>query len=1695
MSNSAIITQKTGMFMQISDMSFAYITQGDRAGAHALNLLAEPSNNEINRVEDYIMYNMIKGKTANDISDNDNNFDGIWRPLNNAPEYSFGSNVLINNSAINTPNLALLTSYFPKSSDPTTITIDVGTNIYTTISGSVELDISSAPVMVEDVSFSFTSNVDDELNKSIYGNIWYVGFDNNSNISKAMNSQLSCLSGNVPAYPIEINESGFNQTDALRGDSNKPFNTFYVTPNAYGTNSYISEPTSQDYSNNEVAGYARTRTTYESDAYYNDNFSYGAWEFSQNESTIDVSYSNSVGTLPFGIALNSGTGAPMATSYTYGDFSTIFSGVDSTVDFSFIIQAVSGVGAGYYFTGASGGLTLNSSNLSNNFDYTKNKMSGTHKINIKNGTVDVSGIVGGSSVRSTVQYLNSNLSSDSEQLDSAHVDASGYVTLQVPGVKNRVQNVVGDLSQVFVSYDASDSAYGQTTYSTSAGSITTAMKTNYSVDVSANCILNGYRADASGYDYYKCSSYSFLDVSSKSILYHDSSDVTYSTSGTAPNRDIVYLNIIGTQVISDNSNTLVDLWQDENGNPSINGAETDASDTQFSPLVRIDGFDLASIEFDKFRVRYVPKTLDDLNITLTNGWTLTTGSVSSATGLESDALFTQVDASYVTAAFNNFNLKGFDRLNSNSNHGLGLANLYSGPSFALDISYASAHTRYGSDIVTFSINTGSMDLQGNGVPLTSGSFVGYGTDTNWMADPSSNPLGSKGGAAYFKSAIQIPLGNYTNVYMLSPWLHTDGNSKGRDENIRAAVDVSANFEGANESDRITSKLSFDRTSVMPLFATVQGSSEAEASYLDASMNYWTDLCQPVSVAAYAGSLTSSDLSGAALDAVSKQSPYEYTDFSGTNGNVSISLGLDRPDSTSYQLSSPQYVAPLAVVSSEYAISGFAKNVTDGNLFDSSFNPSKLPSPPTFHYYDGSYDTGIFYDLTPDEGVGASNITLSIRYADVSFNIDMSNLIIGNFGIWYCKSDLYNINYSIPSASLSRDFYKLNDNSNNVLNISDLSFSGVSVLGTNVKPGSKIGFSLKGDSIDYQMVKTVDPSPVHELKTSDDLLLTGDGTKSIGLALYRGYPMYAVSEVNETQNYVVERTHSTATFLINDASYGDSWVLATDTSGSTLFGLRVNSANSINGSGSSTYPISLTGDAVTVSYIKNGNTTHSANRTLNAAGALFSIPNTNYSIVSGRITAGGNGYPATETYIVSKSHQTVTIKYSEKWSGLYDVPPSDWEYTHDQSFNITNAAMVSGIQLTPNIKIYGPSGLRYSSNTPSTYLNLPPPFLKFQAFTDNASAVIPFQISNVTSNNKIVAFTPVLSDEDSEFYPFEDIDASINNMMFVRNDEHMLYNYLTAPNIVVNNLKVQGSEVVITENCNGHSYVIYSGPIQSMASVTLYDVNINYQEATVKFGYGQNDGTGADSSYKIYFVVQDFFMVGEASIHVNAGQNVKISLYGTEPITIDGKYAVRVHKYVDTASRGYEYDASFTDLDAAGNRDPSGNTSMIIKDNQIQLSASYHFTYDVEFPTVTIGEEPYTLSNVINQIEKEDFINANWLLDENYTPAPMNFDMVALSLPGVNKIKSLFSLSENLKTGDIGGTYAKLVYITLPDLFCAVSADGSPVMRITYNGTVVTPMVSTSTISLISQASTFTPNRHGINDEVIDYNVTTFETRV
>jgi hypothetical protein len=1730
-SNSAVITQNTYSALQVADI------QIDLSYSEAIGLDVDGSNNQtMTDLESVVLDNMIHGVQANDISPNlivNNVSLRTTEYLNTASTFNFGKHVLVNNSAIDTPDLAIITQFMTGEKTYSNFSSVIGTNLSGSISGSVVEDTSSNPYIIEDVSFVFTDNSISNKNKDD-GSNWYVAFnsDNSDNyfLSKAINSELNALNDSSgAAYPIVVTEaSTFNSTYALgswpAGISSTAFNSYFTDSSGVGAG-FLNVPDVIDFSgNNKETGslgqmYTIQGQTSSSSALTTQQ--YGTFKITQLEDPAAIhvsSYKNDASTaiptsqLPF-MAKDGASVTDIYSSVSYSLFNNLYPAYGSDSSFNFKISTTDGAG-GYYVADASNNndantstvfdasgknvFTLDSSDLSNNYVYTSQFLSAPHSLEITNGGLTITKDVADSSDNNIDSFL---LSTGAEFLNNANADLSGTIQVIVQASNDRHARFSdtsdnGHLSSIFVAYNDFDVTYGTDTVNTASGfrSITSAMTRAATVAVTDRCILNGWRSSdmsdvSGGYKYAKVGATVFYDASA--VLYPVRSEAIldngFDVSGQFDaTHAAYYVQVAGVQSLTlDTSGG--NLWGLNSYDGAIDSSNSIAKDRDvsgnnifFTPNVSLTNLDLRDLSYNQYRSLFQPKSLADLSnngLSLSNGWSFVTGS--SSQNSDGEIVFTPQTDDYLFTRYGNLSNIGTNAvgINSQTSNGLMLSNLTGDANvqFDLSISYGSSTDITGTDIITFTVNSPDLiNLLGTGTSSTSFSMHSIQTDDVSGTD-----------SDYFKAVIQCPIGNYTNLYMKTPWLQ-----------YSVSAHANTSSESLSVDSQKTSTLSFNRESTMSLWGSIQATTSKTASWKqNTSVNWIPISCPspgsspgPVSVAAYIDTPAPAGLHTCYIP-----NPTDTANY----GIVTMKLKLtsNKNSRTTFQLSNVAYLAELnhmnATVFTANRFTSTLSGMGDiGNPFTATFSPvtSDLST-------GGQALTVTIADDVSGNTTGPIRMTLYDAAYNLYFIIKMPSIVTTDMKIWYCPQDVHRATYNIDGVS-NNALYLQNDNANNVLSIIDGSrINGVAITNNeNTMPNDFVSFKLKGQIITVKMVgETTNVSGQELSAIGGSTFGTSTITRTVTFNKYRGY--YSGSVTETPKNYTITRTRTKAQFLIVgvttttqfDIYNGLDTDLALPSIGSGSIGLRSTFSQSmLIGVGNTiTKNINVVGDSVSVS----GSVTDVDGGTRDLPGlpatttltsyTLYTFPGSGYSIVSGRVTAGGmsNTSVQTETYELAKSIQYVKIEHASTYSGA----PSSASFSIVSDESLSNVDMLTGVSLTPDLKIYGPAGLRNQSiNTPVTYLVIPPPFVSFTALSYDAVDRLPYRLNTVSndSSKRSTVYMPITSDSNDSFTPFTGITAMrMNNMTFTKSAVRSMSAYTTDAGPYP--LKVQGADVTVTEYGGriGTGRIVYDGPVQDISAAiqdsthALTYANINAPAAKYSIGYGQDlrtIGSGISNDSFIYFTINNAFMHDNRKLAINTGKRSKIAIYGYSAFAdVSGNYAIKAHKYIDVMSR-----------------DGTDFPQRSLPNHSIVFTPEEHYTCDITFPIVDISSTPYTLDRILSQVDASNIMSRSWAKDTSYVlNSPFNFSFVALSTVGEEYLYDLFTVIDtNAGTSFVGHA----TFITMPDTFNVLSADGSPVLRITYNGAIITPMISTTQINLFN--NNFTDQSSGINQEVLDFNV-------
>jgi hypothetical protein len=439
---------------------------------------------------------------------------------------------------------------------------------------------------------------------------------------------------------------------------------------------------------------------------------------------------------------------------------------------------------------------------------------------------------------------------------------------------------------------------------------------------------------------------------------------------------------------------------------------------------------------------------------------------------------------------------------------------------------------------------------------------------------------------------------------------------------------------------------------------------------------------------------------------------------------------------------------------------------------------------------------------------------------------------------------------------------------------------------------------------------------------------------------------------------------------------------------------------------------------------------------------------------------------TPSYNLQKLDTALEITYDPSYIGnplhfVFDDP-----VTRTPTIIVKNRDLSgTGLQLTPNIKLLNNYAIgRDTNNTQPTYLVSFPPVYKFSAYGANSSNYeLPFQggnslfgyacVDNLAANVKYNPFLPIIPDHDD-----------LNNITFTRKNA-TTYDQLVKTLSPQRNVSVKGNTLKLTEYVSGITRPLYSGFIQDISSsyilgskvaptvrrLTAGDVSDNSQE--YKFSYNQFTGDlltpkNLDLNYNIgpninAYINNAFFAPGSYDISVNPTTNTRVELMSVKTTTTNnGHFVLDAYKYVDKTSTDY--------MGQLNN-----------KLTHIGFVASEHWHKTIIIPDISFNNTPFSLSKVLNNISLND-VSGAWQEVDGITsdsPVVLPFNLVALSNP--TGVENIFKCV----TVNAVGSNLTVEYFTLPDIINAVSSDGSSVYRVTYNGVVAAPAVSTSSVVL------------------------------
>ena len=1730
----------TGDSIGVRDISFS-ITQLQTSFDASAGITYASRTNSIAQIENQLLLGLAKGQSdlsVNSVRGTATSFPGVL-------DGTFGQHVLVNNVAVDTPNVSLMT--YQVDSPFTTYRFDstIGVENSTTVTAPV-YDLSSCVVYQDEVLvLDFSLNTTSDSSGS-----WSVAFDAvDNNLSRAVNSQLNARFLASPAYPVKVIEPSFNRVTALCAQGNDAFRFRY----SYTAGS-IPTPVAFDYSNN-VIRYPSVNQTLgsklfdisaqldQSGSLYTQEA--GTYRFLQQEPSggivMDVMRNggSGSGSLPFQILDPSFELSDVDETLSTTQFNQFFPAVNSEDTFRFALDT-SANGGGYTFsTDISNIVTLDSTNLSNNYVYMNNLVDLPHSLTITDGYLNLD--ICSNSYPPTLTDLSNALQKRGEKLVEANYNQPGLITLKVQAIDSRYTDydtsnnvnfpLGANLDSIVVSYDASDNEYlTDNTIVTSdilnspLGNIHDNSQDLINIDqtaIYAIKMFDGFRINDSSYCYLDASNLTVPKstpyLSGQSMIYssHQFAPEEFQFSVQNPSGQIMFIQMLSSQNLQELNDVsgLYFLNRDQSGNvPSAAFYDTaypnpvplrqvsDLSGYYYNSLittnVEIDSFTLSDLGYTNYRVLLLPKTIEELQEDLTiTGATLFYGQPTDHETVDPDE-----SATYMTMMTDNL----IKPIGNNIYHGINLFDISNATTFVdvtnSTLNNANATTEYVyrvtfddyDSIAIFDISSGTVD------PLYQSFKI--------HAFPTTDSYES----GLVKFTVQLPFGHYDNVFF-----------------------TTNEFLLPTEYETFFCTITFNQKSLIGLKAYLQGGGGQglpASDPQDISLN-WTNInTTPILVDTLSQYYSASE--DYIFSTIRSTGLIPYTDpitFESSNGNLSIQLIVQ--DSNTNRLFDrflyqPGYAIPLVDLPDTNQIDQFVghfvglddltTNFAD-TLWYNLFNPAQ-----TAISERSQLDTTLsaFADLslnvvTDISGTQRLFTITSPQVPDFSMTLDMPFNTPTNMNMWYCPTDIWGVKvYDVSANSWFPSQTVLANSLNTQIKLAQ------GVVLTNIfdaLPGNSPIFRLANQQISIQPVTTQQFTNTENNRydlTGSVLALSGnindlgsdiagDGQYTLYFNLgtrYRGYHSNSPATL-DSQAYQITRTPAQYTFYIDESNNVASQDLWSDKTATVVFNydesdlsfnlqttFHVSSVDGL-GQGLGPYAIGVTGDPVVVTTTLNGVSTVDESKTLKNV-HLYLTPTSNYDFVAGRVTAGtgGSTWPEDSTrYAFSKAEQQVKIDFL---ANQYYQDPSGQSWSGASTQYVNNSELLpsnGGVILSPSVNLKLDSGFYFSTDTVGTFLVSTPPVITFNALNINAAhgkyldvnnRLGPYDVSGVSTN----AWTlPMISNTSLTFNPYSGNRVpGVNNITYTHaainqslgsfyNDPALPYTQgiPVAGNLVTARRKINNT-FLTSPSYAGYINNRYIQELVDNSFNTLLDVSPYIPRLDTSGGYLVSysppfNGIGG----LVQYYIGNAFVVGHYDISINTTLATNTTLYGIVPIIepVSSKYKLQAYKLVNSNNQNLY--ASY-----------SSNTST---PTIYQQRAVTRWTRDISVNDVTFGATPFNLSRQRAAVTMSDVSGTSWTVDPSFTEQDLDFNLTGLSISGNERVANQFNINGV-------GSVVNLKYMYMPDILEALAADGSPVFRVTYNGSVASTLISTTSLKLnptnFDDATT-------LGDQFTDYEVETF----
>lgn len=384
----------------------------------------------------------------------------------------------------------------------------------------------------------------------------------------------------------------------------------------------------------------------------------------------------------------------------------------------------------------------------------------------------------------------------------------------------------------------------------------------------------------------------------------------------------------------------------------------------------------------------------------------------------------------------------------------------------------------------------------------------------------------------------------------------------------------------------------------------------------------------------------------------------------------------------------------------------------------------------------------------------------------------------------------------------------------------------------------------------------------------------------------------------------------------------------------------------------------------------------------------------------------------------------------------------------------------------------------------SYVVVAPPFLSFELMTDlqNDNHITELPYNYIDNSSNVVQL--YLPVVDANIYnPFVEVDGG-NNITFKRVFKPF-YKYDTESQGLYE-IFVLGNNIKIEE------FFGLKSNITAQLLTLLYDGKINDLINKIEQGATLNLESNTNQNYIIKYKQNLSQFINDINIDNtlgNNGQAYNISIAIGNAFLNDGIYKLDLETGQGTnvefiSCSTTQENGKLALLFEKYSTDSPFDYSNLPVDTlrRISFKITKKQNKIVQLPSITFGNEPYHLEKTRRNITMTD-VNGSWTDVAIDENFAFNFNIVALSNIGTRKMIELFSTSPT--------SPFKANYVTMKDLITMTSADGSAVYRVKYNGVVVSMFESLSA-QFINPLPIYDSNQNSDN-EYISYNVNHFSS--